>query len=160
MEQERRGFDEMEALAMASMFWRRSRHTNSKMDTRHSIGVTQTDIRVLSPLPSLCSDAVWHPLLLSFAAWSVLGCWTSLASPLAVVSSRRPPYPYISLSSVVIVSPLTEPACELRVYLSSDPWISIRLAFRQTALLLSTPPVYTLCHHRLPILLHQVHLRH
>jgi hypothetical protein len=86
--------------------------------------------------------------------------WTSLASPLTVVSSRRPPYPYISLSSVVIVSPLTVPGCELRVYLSSDPWISIRLAFRQTASLLSTPPIYTLCHHRLPILLHQVHLRH
>jgi hypothetical protein len=84
-----------------------------------------------------------------------------LASPLAAVSSPRPPYQaHTSLSSMVIVSPLIEPGCELMVYLISGPWISIRLAFRQTATLLSTPLIYTLCHHRLQILLHQVHLRH
>jgi hypothetical protein len=34
MEQEKMGFDEMEALAMASMLWRRSRQTIPDMDNR------------------------------------------------------------------------------------------------------------------------------
>jgi hypothetical protein len=34
MEQEKRGFDEMEALAMACMFWRCSRQTIPDMDNR------------------------------------------------------------------------------------------------------------------------------
>jgi hypothetical protein len=39
MEEERRGFDEMEALALASIFWRRRRQTNSKMDVRQHLGL-------------------------------------------------------------------------------------------------------------------------
>jgi hypothetical protein len=34
MEEERSGFDEMEALALTSLFWRRSRQTLSDMDNR------------------------------------------------------------------------------------------------------------------------------
>jgi hypothetical protein len=37
MEEETRGFDEMEALALASLIWRRRRQTNSKMDTRQHL---------------------------------------------------------------------------------------------------------------------------
>jgi hypothetical protein len=155
MKQQRRGFDKMEALVMASLFWRCSQQTNSKMDTRHSIGAAQTHISLLSPLPSSCSDAVWHRLLLSIADISPSG--VVFFSPLAAVSSRRPPYPTL-LSTPVYLS--SRRFLLLRVYLSSDPWSSIRLAFRQTTTLLSTPPIYTLCNHRLPILLHQVHLRH
>jgi hypothetical protein len=100
IEEERRGFDEMEALALAYLFWRRRRQINSKMDTRHSLGAAQTGINVLSPF----TVAVLRRRLASSSSLrrfsSELECsrgWTSLVSPLAAVSSPRPPYPYISL---------------------------------------------------------------
>jgi hypothetical protein len=34
MKQQRRGFDKMEALAMVSLFWRRSRQTIPDMDNK------------------------------------------------------------------------------------------------------------------------------
>nr|AEV45824.1 rough endosperm 3-umu1 gamma isoform [Zea mays] len=39
MDEEGRGFDEMEALALASLFWRRTRQPNSKTDTRQHLGL-------------------------------------------------------------------------------------------------------------------------
>ena len=42
MKHERHGFDEMEALGMASVFWRPTRQTYSKMDTRESFRTVQT----------------------------------------------------------------------------------------------------------------------
>jgi hypothetical protein len=38
MEEERSGFDEMEALALASLFWRRNRQTLPDMDNRQRFG--------------------------------------------------------------------------------------------------------------------------
>jgi hypothetical protein len=37
MDEERRGFDEMEALALASLFWRRRRQPNSKTERRQRL---------------------------------------------------------------------------------------------------------------------------
>jgi DNA-binding LytR/AlgR family response regulator len=42
MEQERPGFEEMEALAMASIFWRCSRQTCADMDNIQSFEVVDT----------------------------------------------------------------------------------------------------------------------
>jgi hypothetical protein len=50
MDEERKGFDEMEALA--SLFWRRSRHTNSKIDTRQHFGLRKQVSMSFHRLPS------------------------------------------------------------------------------------------------------------
>jgi hypothetical protein len=46
MKQETVGFDETEALVMASIFWMRRGYTNAKMDMRQSFGAARTDFRV------------------------------------------------------------------------------------------------------------------
>lgn len=46
MEQDTMGFDVIEALAIASLFWRRSGQTNAKMDMRQLFGAAPTDFRV------------------------------------------------------------------------------------------------------------------
>jgi hypothetical protein len=58
MEEERRGFDEMGALALASLFWRRTRQTNSKMDTRQHLGLRKPVSMSCHRLPFPCTDAV------------------------------------------------------------------------------------------------------
>jgi hypothetical protein len=108
MKQQRSGFDKLEALPMASLFWRRSQQTNSKMDTRHSIGAEQTEISLLSPLPSPCSDAVRRRILLYVADSSCVADISAsplrlavvfFSPPLAAVSSRLPPFETAPLNS-------------------------------------------------------------
>jgi hypothetical protein len=62
------GFDKLKALPMSSLFWRRRQHANSKMNTRQLIGAEQTEISLLSPLPSSRSDVVWRRILLSIGS--------------------------------------------------------------------------------------------
>jgi hypothetical protein len=64
MEEERRGFDEMEALTLASLFWRPSRQTNSKMDTRQHLGLRKQISVSCHRLPLPYVDAVSSPSLL------------------------------------------------------------------------------------------------
>lgn len=46
MKQDTVSFDEIEVLAMDSIFWRRRGQTNAKMDMRQSFGAARTDFRV------------------------------------------------------------------------------------------------------------------
>jgi hypothetical protein len=73
MEEERRGFDEMEALA--SLFWIRRRQTNSKMDTRQYLGLCKQVSVFSHRLPFPCADAVWRISVASPPSrnWSALG---------------------------------------------------------------------------------------
>jgi hypothetical protein len=68
IEEERRGFDEMEALALASLFWRRSRQTNSKIDMRQHLRLPKQVSVSCHRLPFPCADAVWRTLLVSVAS--------------------------------------------------------------------------------------------
>jgi hypothetical protein len=61
MDEERKGFDEMEALALASLF------TNSKMDTRQHLGLRKQVLVSFHRLLSSCADAVCCSLLVSVA---------------------------------------------------------------------------------------------
>jgi hypothetical protein len=62
MKEERRGFNEMEALALASLFWRRRRQTNSKIDTRQYLGLRKQVSVSCHRLPFPWADAVWRTL--------------------------------------------------------------------------------------------------
>nr|ABR13341.1 transposase [Zea mays] len=68
MDEEGRGFDEMEALALASLFWRRTRQPNSKTDTRQLLGLRKHVLVFCPRLPFPCADAVTRTLLVSVAA--------------------------------------------------------------------------------------------
>nr|CAA25433.1 unnamed protein product [Zea mays] len=68
MDEEGRGFDEMEALALASLFWRRTRQPNSKTDTRQLLGLRKQVLVFCPRLPFPCADAVTRTLLVSVAA--------------------------------------------------------------------------------------------
>jgi hypothetical protein len=72
---QRSGFEELEALPRASLFWRRSQQANTKMDTRQSIGAEQTAITFLSPLPLPSSDGVFFS-----PSWTDFPPRTALAS--------------------------------------------------------------------------------
>jgi hypothetical protein len=68
---------------LASLFWRRRRQTNSKMDTKQYLGLRKQVLVSCHRLPFPCADAVWRTLLVSVASppsrnWSALG-------------TRRPP---------------------------------------------------------------------
>jgi hypothetical protein len=105
MKQQRSGFDKLEALPRASLFWRRSQLANSKMDTRHSIGAEQTEISLLSLLLSPSSDVVFFsPSRTDFSPRTALASPLRLAvvfycPPVAAVSSRRLPFETAPLNS-------------------------------------------------------------
>jgi hypothetical protein len=78
MEEQRRGFDEMEALVLASLFWRRRRQTNSKMDMRQHLGLRKQVSVSCHRLPSPCADVVSRTVLVSVASppsrnWNLTG---------------------------------------------------------------------------------------
>jgi hypothetical protein len=67
MDEERTGFDEIEALTLTSLFWRRRRQTNSKTDTRQHLALRKQVLVSCPRLPFPCADAVWRTLLVSVA---------------------------------------------------------------------------------------------
>jgi hypothetical protein len=107
MKQQRSGFDKLEALPRASLFWRRSQQTNSKMDTRQSIGAEQTEISLLLPLPSPISDVVFFsPSRTDFSPRTALAYPLRVAvvfycPAVAAMSSRRLPFETAPLNSLL-----------------------------------------------------------
>jgi hypothetical protein len=79
----------MEALALASLFWRRRRQTNSKIDTRQHLGLRKPVSMSYHRLPFPCADAVWRTLLVSVASPSSRN-WSALALAVVVLSSVVP----------------------------------------------------------------------
>lgn len=96
IEEERRGFDEIEVLALASLFWRRSQQTNSKIDTRQHLELRKQVSVFFHRLLFPCTDADWVlflslSLLLRLGIGVLSGC-TSLASPSPLAAARRRPW--------------------------------------------------------------------
>jgi hypothetical protein len=74
IEEERRGFDEMEALALASLVWRRRQQTNSKIDTRQHLELRKQISVSCHRLPFLCADGVWRTLDPTTGTWASDSC--------------------------------------------------------------------------------------
>jgi hypothetical protein len=86
MDEESRGFDEMEALALASLFWRRRRQPNSKTETRQHLGLRKQVLVSCPRLPFVCAYAVWRTPLHTVASPPSPN-WTALGVDIACVSS-------------------------------------------------------------------------
>jgi hypothetical protein len=74
----------MEAMALASLFWRRRRQPNSKTERRQRLELRKQVLVSCPRLPFACADVVWHTPL-----YTVSSCGCSRGRP-ALWSWRSP----------------------------------------------------------------------
>ena len=63
VDEERTGFDEMEAMPLVSLFWRRRRQPNSKTERRQRLELRKQVLVSSLRLPFAYADAVWRTRL-------------------------------------------------------------------------------------------------